>query len=59
MEMVSTDFTTLTVFHSVYKNGCLTVSDLSHMLSQSIKSYTFHYHVLRVKMFEKYDPWNR
>ena len=37
-----------TVFYSVqYKNGCLAASDVFHMFTQSIKLYTFHYHVLK------------
>ena len=40
-----------------YKNGCLAASD--HMFTQSIKLYTFHYHVLRVQMFQKCDSSNR
>ena len=36
------------VFYSVkYKNGCLAASYLFHMFTQSIKFYTFHYHVLK------------
>ena len=38
-----------------YKNGCLVVSDHFHIFTQSIKFYTFYYHVL---MFEKYDLSN-
>lgn len=35
------------VFYSVqYKNVCLAVSDLFHIMTQSIKLYTYHYHVL-------------
>ena len=30
-----------------YKNGCLAASDLFHMIKQSIKFYTFYYHVLK------------
>ena len=37
--------------------GCF---DPFHMFTQSIKLYyTFHYHVLRVQMFEKCDSLNR
>ena len=37
-----------TPFYSIhYKNGCLTVSNLFHMFTQSIKFYTFYYHVLK------------
>ena len=37
-----------TVFYSVkYKSGCLAASYLFHMFTQSIKFYTFHYHVLK------------
>ena len=36
-----------TVFYSIrYMNGCLASSDLFHMFTQSMKFYTFHYHVL-------------
>ena len=49
-----------TVFYSVqYKNGCLAASGLFHIFTQSIKFYIFHYHVLRVQMFEKCDSSNR
>ena len=49
-----------TVFYSIqYKNGCLAASDLFRMFTQSIKFYTFHYHVLRVQIFEKCDSSNR
>ena len=41
-----------------YKNGCLATSDLFHMFTQSVKFYIFHYHVLRVQMFEKCDISN-
>ena len=41
------------------KNGCLAASDLFNMFTQSVKFYTFHYHVLRVQMFEKCDSSNR
>ena len=42
------------VFFSVqYKNGCLAAFDLSHMFTQSIKFYKFHYHALKVQMFQK------
>ena len=30
-----------------YKNGCLAASDLFHMFIQSLKFYTFHYHILK------------
>ena len=37
-----------TMFYSVYyKNDCLAASDLFHMFTQSIKFYTFYYHVLK------------
>ena len=37
-----------TEFYSVkYKNGLLVASDLFHMFTQSIKFYTFHYHILK------------
>ena len=43
-----------TVFYSVrYKNCCLAASDLFYLVTQSV--CTFHYHVLRVQMFEKCD----
>ena len=50
-----------TAFYSIqYKNAWLAASDLFHMFTQSIKfCYTFHYHVLRVQMFEKCDSFNR
>ena len=36
-----------TVFYSIqYMNGCLAASDLFHMFTQSMKFYTFPYHVL-------------
>ena len=36
------------VFYSVqYKNGCFAAPDFFHMFTQSIKFYTFHYHVLK------------
>ena len=48
------------VYYSVqYKNGCLAASDLFHMFTQSIKFYTFPYHVSTVQMFEKGDSSNR
>ena len=31
------------------RNGRLAASDLFHMFTQSIKFYTFHYHVLKVQ----------
>ena len=49
-----------TVFYSFhYKNGYLAASDLFHISKESIKFYTFHYHILRVQMFEKCDSSNR
>ena len=43
-----------TMFYSIqYKNCCLAASDLFHLVTQSV--CTFHYHVLRVEMFEKCD----
>ena len=49
-----------TVFYSIqYKNGRLAASDLFHMFTQSIKFYTFNYHVLRVQMLKKCDSSNR
>ena len=37
-----------TVLYSIqYKNGCLAASNLFHLFTQSIKFYTFHYHVLK------------
>ena len=49
------------LFYSVqYKNGQLGASDLFDMFIESSKfHYTFHYHVLRVQMFEKCDSSNR
>ena len=42
------------------KNGWLAAFDLLDIFTQSIKfHYTFHYHVLRVQMFEKCDSSNR
>ena len=38
--------------HFSAKNGWLIAFNLFHMFTQSIKFYTFHYHVLRVQMFE-------
>ena len=36
------------MFYSIqYKNGCLAAFDLFHMFTQSIKFYTFNYHVLK------------
>ena len=36
------------MFDSVqHKNGCLATSDLFHMFKQSVKLYTFHYHILK------------
>ena len=47
------------LFNSV-ENVWLVASDLFHMFTQSIKVYyTFHYYVLRVQMFEKFDSSNR
>ena len=42
-----------------YKNGCLAVSELFHMLTQSFKLYTFHYHMLNSTDVEKFDSSNR
>ena len=37
-----------TVFYAVqYKNGCLVISDLFHLFTQSIKFYTFCYGILK------------
>ena len=34
------------LFYSIqYENSCLAASDLFHMFTQSIKFYTFYYHV--------------
>ena len=33
-------------YSNQYKNGCLAASDLFHVFTQSIKFYTFYYHVL-------------
>ena len=53
-------FNVKTVFYSIqYKNGRLAASDLSRMFIQFIKFYAFHYHVLKVQMFEKWDSSNR
>ena len=41
------------------RNGCLAASDLFHMFTQPIKFYAFHYHVVRVQMFEKGYSSNR
>ena len=38
--------------YQMWLQDCLAASDLFHMFIQSIKFYTFHYHVLRVQMFE-------
>ena len=47
------------MFYSIqYKNGCLAASHLFHMLTQVIKFYTFHYHILREQMFEKVSGKN-
>ena len=35
------------------RNGWLAASDLFRIFTQSIKIYTFHYHVLKVQMFKK------
>ena len=37
----------------------MAASDLFLMFTQSIKYNTFYHHVLRVQMFEKFDPLNR
>ena len=45
-----------------YKKSCLAVSDLFHMFTQSIKFYTFHYHVLKSTNVWKMDTsktWTR
>ena len=52
------------LFHSIqYKNGWLAASNLFNMLTKSTYAYKFyyqfHYHVLGVKMFVKYDSSNR
>ena len=37
------------LFYSIQdKNGCLAASDPFHMFIQSIKFYTFHYHMLKI-----------
>ena len=36
----------------------MAASDLFHMFTQSIKFYTFHYHLLRVLMLETFDSSN-
>ena len=48
------------MFYSIqYKNGWLAASDLLDVFTQSVKFYyTFHYHVLRVQMFEQCDSLN-
>ena len=47
------------MFYSIqYKNGCLAASHLFHMLTQAIKFYTFHYHILREQMFQKVSGKN-
>ena len=56
--------TTLTgkiVFYSIqYEKGWLAATELFDTFTQSIKFYyTFHYHVLRVQIFEKCDSSNR
>ena len=33
----------------------MAASDLFHLFTQSFKFYTFHYHVLRLQLFEKCD----
>ena len=40
------------------RNVWLAASDLFRMFTQSIKFYTFHYHVLKVQMFKKCDSSN-
>ena len=48
------------LFYSIqYNNGSLAASDVVQMFTQSIKLYTFCYHVLREQMFEKCDSSNR
>ena len=34
------------------KNGCLAASELFYLFTQSVKAFTFHYHSLKVQMFE-------
>ena len=48
------------LFYSIqYKNGWLAACDLFEMFSQSVKFYyTFYYHVLRGRIFEKCDPFS-
>ena len=40
------------------RNGWLAASDLFRIFTQSIKFYTFHYHVLKVQMLKKCDSSN-
>ena len=40
-------------------SAIMAASDLFHMFTESIKFYIFHYHILRVNMFEKCDSSNR
>ena len=36
------------LFYSIwYNSGCLGVSDLFHVFSQSVKFYALHYHILK------------
>ena len=37
------------------RNIWLAASELFRMFTQSVKFYTFHYNVLRIQMFEKYN----
>ena len=48
------------LFYSVqYKNDSFSVINLFSYVRISIKIYTFHYHILKSKMFEKDDSSNR
>ena len=41
------------LFYSIhYKNGRLAASDLFHMFTQTIKFYTFYYHVLKITVWK-------
>ena len=37
----------------------MAASDIFHMFTKSINFYTFHYHSLKLQMFEKVDSSNR
>ena len=48
-----------TMFYSVqYKNGCLAAYDLFRVFTQSIKFYTFHYHVQMKNVIHQIDSKN-